>query len=268
MEQAWQERQAVTNEDDWPRHAHRAGLSNRWRTGSAHGFEYLIDDRRRAFHRAPADVAEAADPVDELVGRLIEPSGNIAALSAWAARAAPDMVSIFAPAARRLGDMWVEDECSFCDVTIGMHRLTLLLIEFETQHPADVGSGERGRALIAPAPGDQHGFGTALVGLFLRRAGWDVTADLRTVDEIIDALEKHPFDVAGFSVGHERAIEPVAALLRLVRGRSCNRHIQLAVGGPMIVGNGELARTMGADVWADDAETLIAKLGAAALEAV
>lgn len=268
MEQAWQERQTVTNEDDWPRQTHRAGLSGSWRIGSSHDFEDLIDDRRRAFHRAPADVPKSADPIDELVARLIEPSGNGAALSAWAARAAPDMISIFAPAARRLGDMWVEDECSFCDVTIGMHRLTLLLIEFEMQHPAGVGSGERGRALIASAPGDQHGFGTALVGLFLRRAGWDVTADLRTANEIVDALEAHPFDLAGFSVGHEREIEPVAALLRLVRDRSCNRHIRLAVGGPMIVGNGERARAMGADLWADDAETLIAKLGAVALEAV
>lgn len=252
--------------------AERSGRPSRdeWMPRDPRGFGALL----RAAHPAcrfdpPESPSADTDLLAQFVSRLICPDGDRAGFARWAAEAVPDLLAILAPAAQRLGTMWVEDECSFCDVTLGMHRLTLLLIDLESEveQPAKAPNG--GCILIAPAPGDQHGFGTALVALFLRRAGWDVTADISgSAETIVGALQRSHFTVAGFSVGHERAIAPVSALIRTARARSCNPRIRLAVGGPMIVGNEGLAREMGADLWADDAESLVGKLSALATETV
>ncbi|NJK90043.1 MAG: cobalamin B12-binding domain-containing protein [Myxococcales bacterium] len=84
-------------------------------------------------------------------------------------------LDLLAPVARLLGDLWLIDLCTFTDVTIGLSRLQQLVRElapaFEDGHDL---RGFGHRALLAPAPGEQHTFGMHLVEEFLRRAGWDV----------------------------------------------------------------------------------------------
>ena len=164
--------------------------------------------------------------------------------------------------ARLLGDMWTEDSCTFNDVTIGMHRLTLLLIGLEPfGTDPDATPRHGGRAFLAPAPGDQHGFGLAMVGYYLRRGGWDVSAELDAQeDRLIAHIASRHYDVIGFSVGHERAVDAVAVLIGRIRPRSRNRGLGVMVGGPMIVADPSLAATMGADLWAADAASLVDRL--------
>lgn len=177
------------------------------------------------------------------------------------------LLDTLSAAARRLGTMWLEDECSFHDVTIGTHRLTMLLIDGDH---GDVGCAAAplrgphgGRALIAPAPDDQHGFGLGVVGLYLRRAGWDVSVELTADrDRILSRLAASEFAVAGFSVGHERAVASVTTMIADARRCSRNRAIRIAVGGPMLVEQPALADTIGADLCAMDAAELVRQLDA------
>jgi methanogenic corrinoid protein MtbC1 len=184
------------------------------------------------------------------------------ALESEGVKSTDDILTVLTSVARLLGEMWLDDSCTFNDVTFGMHRLTLLLIALE---PGGAEPGAQplhgGRIFLAPAPGDQHGFGLAMVGYYLRRAGWDVSADLDSEENhIVDHVAARAYDCVGFSVGHERAVTPLAALIRRIRQHSRRAGLAIMVGGPMIIANPALAAQVGADLWAEDGITLCAKL--------
>lgn len=231
----------------------------------------LADADRAVWESAPAAGVCMAKPSRALVvgcaERLIAADYDAAAFRDWiGSRAGADvaelMLNVLTLAARELGDMWLEDSCSFADVTIGMHRLTMMLVDLEPPHADPLARPQHGgTVLLAPAPGDQHGFGLAMVGFFLRQAGWDVRADIAGEPEAIlrQTAARH-YDVVGFSIGHERAIAPVADLIAGVRRVSRNRRVVVVVGGPMMIGRPDRAREMGADIHAEDAAELVGKI--------
>ena len=183
-------------------------------------------------------------------------------LSAYGIATPDETLDHLTAIARRLGDMWLEDSCSFHDVTIGMHRLTMMLIALEPfGGEPDAEPRHGGRVFLAPAPGDQHSFGLAMVGYYLRRAGWDVSAELNAGDDrLIDHLGARHYDCIGFSVGHERAISPLTQLIGNIRRRSRNKLLKVMVGGPMVIADPAIAGTLGADLWAADGLGLVQRL--------
>ena len=69
---------------------------------------------------------------------------------------------LLAPVARYLGKLWEEDLCDFTEVTLGLGRLHQVLRELS---PAFSQSNHRAngrRALLLPAPGEQHTFGLVM----------------------------------------------------------------------------------------------------------
>ena len=226
------------------------------------------DDRAKPPGRLPVGEDTNVDTmIQACADRIIAPDYDAPGFRAWVASRADvgivDMaLTVLTLTARKLGDMWLEDDCTFNDVTIGMHRLTLLLIALEPPTGDPLAQPQHGgRIFVAPAPGDQHGFGLAMVGFFLRRAGWDVSAELNGDESyVLDRIAARDYDCIGFSVGHERAIAPVAALIQQVRRRSRRRSVKIVVGGPMIVADPGLGKRMAADIWAQDAMTLIDQL--------
>lgn len=165
---------------------------------------------------------------------------------------------LLAAAARRLGDLWLEDSCSFCDVTLGVHRLSRSHAAREAATLLEI---DRTRCaptiLLSAAPGDQHGFGITLVASALARHGWLVTADVPPVgDALLAAVRREHFDFVGLSIGHERAMERTPGLIGALRRASRNRQVAIALGGPMLNGRAAIARGLGADLHADDAATL------------
>jgi MerR family transcriptional regulator, light-induced transcriptional regulator len=121
------------------------------------------------------------------------------------------------------------------------------------------------RALFAPAPGDQHSFGLAMVVEFFRRAGWNVWCGPQTSSNNLGALVRRQwFAIVGFSVSCELCFE---ALATSIRRMSCNPAIGVMVGGPIFVQYPELVALVGADATAADgrqaalqAENLLALL--------
>ena len=175
-------------------------------------------------------------------------------------------VDILAPAARHLGVMWEEDACDFVDVTMALWRLQEIVHELAARSPgaAERRGGER-RALFAPMPGEQHGFGSLMVEEFFRRAGW-ITASEPGASEadLLGLVARRWFELVGLTIASDARIEDLPRFIAALRTHSRNPHLGVMVGGRVFVDHPDWAVACGADATAADgrqavtvAETLI-----------
>jgi MerR family transcriptional regulator, light-induced transcriptional regulator len=159
-------------------------------------------------------------------------------------------LGLLAPAARLLGTYWEEDRASILEVTLGLCRLHQVLHRVcadvtPAQESTDTASF---RALIACPPGEQHTFGAIMVGQFLRRGGWDVWNEFPgSADALLEAVQGNSFRIVGLSVGSERLIDDMPALIRGIRRASRNRDVAILLGGPLVGEVPNLAARLGAD---------------------
>jgi methanogenic corrinoid protein MtbC1 len=162
---------------------------------------------------------------------------------------------LLAPAARLLGQMWERDDCDFMTVTLGVHRLNQIMKEAEAdaEEPAFSRSFDR-RILLLPAPGEQHGFGIAMISDGFRAAGWCVrSAPAVSRGQLLRMVKDEWFDVVGLSVSTERSLKGLPACIRAVRSASRNKRTLLMLGGYAINCHPERSRFLGADCVAEDA---------------
>ncbi len=164
-------------------------------------------------------------------------------------------LELLAPAARRLGEMWVEDSCDFTAVTLGLGRLHRVLRELsaEVRMPRDEGLPAN-RILLMAVPGEQHTFGLSMVMEFFRQAGWLVWHDPPdSARRLMTLVRDQWFDVVGLSIGSERHVPALAGMVRDLRRHSDNPSLLVVVGGPLAATDPELAVRVGADSLAVDA---------------
>ena len=164
------------------------------------------------------------------------------------------LLDLLTPSARLLGRMWEDDSCTFSDVTIGLVRLGNVL---RLLGPAAQGDDEvlpaAPRALLVQMPGEQHGFGLAMVVQFFRRAGWNVRqAAVLTGADLLSIVKQDWFGIIGISVACSDRLETLAANIREIRRISRNRAIGVMVGGPPFLAHPQLAGMIGADATATD----------------
>jgi methanogenic corrinoid protein MtbC1 len=181
-------------------------------------------------------------------------------------------LDLLSPAARRLGEMWLDDTCDFTEVTIGLWRLHQVVRELSPAFGNEVDyEGHGRRALLVAVPGEQHTFGLCMVAEFFRRSGWDVSSGpIATTDELLALLRSDWFAVVGLSVSCETRLEGLAATIHAMRRASRNGSIGIMVGGQIFVEHPELVALVGADATAVDgrqatlqAESLVALLATA-----
>ncbi len=163
-------------------------------------------------------------------------------------------LDLLAPTARRLGEFWKQDRCTFMDVTIGLGRLQQLMRDLSRTFRVDGGSLKQGRrVLLVPTSGEQHNFGLLMVGEFMRRAGWDVTNEPAMLSHEVAAVVKSEwFTVIGFSLSCDQSLEVLSAEIVEVRQASRNDAIRVMVGGRVFVEHPEHIVTVGADAMALD----------------
>ncbi len=207
----------------------------------------------------------------DLVELLLRQHDAAAYSSIMAMRArgiAPDTLcnDVLAPVARRLGDLWTEDLCSFADVTEGLGHLHRILREIHPESPnATAPSAKARRVLLAPASGEQHTLGLAMVAAYFRGSGWNVQSEFRSPKNIVlDKVRTEVFDVIGYSASSDRLIEALAFDIAAIRRATRNPRIIVLVGGHPFVENPALVSAVGADATALDgrravlqAETLL-----------
>lgn len=168
-------------------------------------------------------------------------------------------LGVMAPAARRLGAMWETDDCDFALVTLGLSRLQRLMRELDARIAAKAVPIDPGRvALLAVTPGEQHVLGIAMIGDFLRRAGWEIhDAVGASSAEIAQTVGRSWFCIAALSCGAPQGLGPLSARITAIRSRSRNRGIGVLVGGLAFLDNPEAAIRVGADAMAQDARAAV-----------
>jgi methanogenic corrinoid protein MtbC1 len=179
-------------------------------------------------------------------------------------------VELMAPTARRLGEYWLEDRCSFLDVTMGLGRLQRLLHSLSPSTPSVNRRGPARRALLMPAAGEQHTFGLLIVAEFFLRAGWDVWGGpLSAKSDPIAMVRDDWFDVIGLSIGNDKSLKAAKTQIADLRASSLNPTLAVLAGGAVINENPELIKEIGADATTADgrdapqiAERLVVRLSA------
>lgn len=165
------------------------------------------------------------------------------------------MLQLMAPAARRLGDLWLDDRLSFLDVTAGLGRLQGVMRALGPDFDGDVPGQIHGKKiLLAPVSGEQHVFGLSVVAAFFRRAGWDVTFEPRIAfDDLLILVRAERFTAIGLSVANDKFLPALPAQVQALRRASLNGDVTLLAGGPAFLLDPELHRTVGVDAVASDA---------------
>jgi methanogenic corrinoid protein MtbC1 len=158
------------------------------------------------------------------------------------------LLDLLGPAARRLGEMWEADLCSFMDVTLGLFRLQTVLARWahdldEIAPQADLGPS----VLLAAAPGEQHTFGLLVVQELLTREGFRVELSTGGGRDVIRRLETRPFSALGLSVARVEALPDLREFVLEARRESRNRRLAVALGGQACVKAPREADAVGGD---------------------
>ncbi|MDX1716951.1 MAG: cobalamin-dependent protein [Anderseniella sp.] len=188
------------------------------------------------------------------------PEQVLAEVNARGARYSEMLEGLLRPAANRLGDAWLNDECSFFDVTIGMSKLHQLLhLEAGKLPRARVGRADSLRTvLLAGAPGEQHLFGLGVVEQGFLAAGWRVIM-MAGADwpEVCDELRNERCDVVGLSCAGDRLRPVIKSAIDNARLASSNRDIKVIVGGHLFLSDSSLVSLVGADAAASDSQSAV-----------
>lgn len=221
--------------------------------------------------RQPVDVAE----IERLAGAAAR--GDTAALSdaiqqkRQSGQTSEQLcLTLLTLIARRLGEWWEDDRCTFVEVTLGMialhEQLRILAPGFA---PANLIGGGRS-ALMMTAIGSQHSLGIAMVSEFFRAGGWAVVDDpIDNTAALIERVSGQWFGLVAISLGSSDHLGGLAKDIAAIRAHSRNREIAVMLGGPALLAQPHLAASAGADATAPDAaealrraESLVALMAA------
>lgn len=236
------------------------------RPGVARALEGQVIPKLLARHRAEAPVAGDAVGARWLAGlAMADDDGLLPTAVERLQRQGHSVEALqldwLGPAASELGRLWDQDECSFSDVTVGMVRLQCCARRLGRGGPMlqapDAGPSAP-RVLLSPVPGEQHGFGLALVADAFRRAGWDVTPCAAGEDPL-RRVATLPYDLVGLSIGSSARAAGVPELCTALRRASCRRGLGVVLGGPLfaVPGIPVVAAPWGADAVALDARAAV-----------
>lgn len=218
----------------------------------------LLDAHRASAARPQTPPAVAPGEIARLVD-LVLTDGQPAAMGFVEAMRDTGMsfeslyLDLLTPTARRLGVMWEDDTCDFADVTMGLLRLQHVM---SVLGPDFVGAPASGHAapsaLLVQMPGEQHGFGLAMVIQFFRRAGWAVCSEPVDSAALTSLVRGRAFGMVGISVACTDCRDQLATEIASIRRHSLNRAIAIMVGGPLFIEQPHLAAQVGADATASD----------------
>lgn len=222
-------------------------------------------------HRTPAEcvINPASLPysilntdVDHFVGLLLD--GDQDAALKWIENARDKGVSIesvflnlLAPAARKLGEMWEEDERDFTEVGLGLGELHKILHLIPSLHEMQRKKAPNGLSiLLAPAPGDQHTLGLAMVAEFFQRDGWSVDGGSSAeTDDPAVLVKAGKYDVVGLSLATSNGFQRLQSCISDIRKAASPHRICIIVGGPFFTAHPEKVILVGADLSLQDANT-------------
>ena len=169
--------------------------------------------------------------------------------------------NLLTPAARRLGEMWEDDTCTFADVTIGVLRLQNAQRAIATRPLTEAAPGLGApRALLMPVPGEQHTFGLSIVLDYFARAGWDARmGPAGSPDDALAMVREGRTELVGLSFACDDRVGDAKALISAIRAASANKRLIIMVGGPPFTRDPDLAAQLGADATATDGQQAVVR---------
>lgn len=166
------------------RHSHIEVLSEHIVTARLFSeWDLLVDGRFDDSYKRAGRAATAPPAVAEHIGRLVELAliADDMALNALIASFADQgwtsdaiLSLLIEPAARSLGDAWLEDQCTELDLTIALSMLQLAGHAVRYSPSPQTIRDSHYRILLATAPGEKHMLGTTLLADQFLEAGWQV----------------------------------------------------------------------------------------------
>lgn len=229
-----------------------------------------IAPRLRGLHHDIRAPAPFDDPGQDAIARFcaasMQPSDEAAVAFFTDLRARGHsletlFIHLLEPAARRLGELWRQDECDFTDVMLGVTRMCELLAIFGADDAAPARDA-RHRALLISPRGENHGFGVDMVASFLRAARWDVRVEKGLdPDECAAEVAAEWIGVAGVTLSLPSGLETAARAIENMRRASLNPRLRVVVGGPVFLSEPELAARVGADALAANAPAAVIVAG-------
>ena len=209
--------------------------------------------RRLAEHPKRAHLSDhhaTSAEIDMLVGALLSDSHTAASdmligLQADGLPLSEVYIGYISGAARRLGQMWDQDEIGFLQVTLATSRLTAIICGLKKIF-YDREGGPLRRALFAACPGESHVMGVSMAADLFRREGWEIDLEIgQDHDELLMAQHLGAYPVIGLSASSAAMIMPMARFVRAVRLLTPGALIYVA--GEITHLHPDVAVTVGAD---------------------
>jgi len=155
------------------------------------------------------------------------------------------LLHLFAPTARKLGELWEGGAIGFADVALATTRLQQLLQRDFLQLKRRSDEKVR-RILLSPAPSESHTFGLVMTAQFFRQEGWQVTASTNGA-ELLGQVSQEFFTFVGLSLSCTHLIEKLRSAIQEVRRVSLNRDVKIIVGGRLAAHCPHMVSELGAD---------------------
>ena len=224
--------------------------------------------RRLAF-RMPNSVSRNDMPTEDEIAELCD------ALLSPQDRAADDFIlnvrrnsadievvylSYVAGAARRLGQLWDEDQISFMDVTLGCGKLYRIIRGLRhVIAPSIIKDRDEYPAMFALVPGETHTLGIEIATDIFRREGWDVDMMVGLDhDHLIEQSDRRTYRAIVLVANSDSMIEPLTRMVLALRISHPMSHI--VVAGNILNHYPNISSLVGSDAVIRDIETAVAKL--------
>ncbi|MBL4556484.1 MAG: cobalamin-dependent protein [Rhodobacteraceae bacterium] len=181
--------------------------------------------------------AECAAAAESLCRAAVEVDGDAAdtVLAELAARGigADDIAGRIIPhAARRLGEMWMEDEVTFPEVSMAAARMQAMIRDLFDEGATTQPDAPRVVLIVSVA--ETHTLGAIVVTGMMRRLGVQVDLCLgRPAAEIRAMLAGSDMDLIMISAASLEALPETGRVLRMIR-EDLRLDVPLVVGGPVL----------------------------------
>ncbi len=165
-----------------------------------------------------------------------------------------------AGAARRLGDMWDNDEISFVDVTLACGKLYRIIRGLRhVIAPTILGDRDDWPAMFALVPGETHTLGIEIATDVFRREGWDV--DMKVAldhDTLVEQSDRRNYKAIVLVANSNSMIEPLTRLVLALRISQPLAHV--IVAGNILQHHPDIIDVVGADAVMKDIDSAVSTL--------
>jgi methanogenic corrinoid protein MtbC1 len=170
-------------------------------------------------------------------------------------------LNLLTPVARKLGEMWDNDEADFTQVTVALWRIKQLMYDLSPMFQEYAEYKQQGKSvMLVPLPGSQHTLGLFMVSEFFARAGWRVWGELAATEaDILRMAKTQWFDVVGLAASVREQFPDLKRMISEVRAVSLNPHVGIMIGSPVFNQNPDLIEDLGADMVGIDAVDALEK---------